>query len=86
MNQDCTEITVTNGASVKTGNLAIVDTENVRRRNARKAGGCLRVTTGVSKNKGEENITIKRRHFEGIGNFFKIISLLNESMIAEEEC
>lgn len=38
---------MTNGASVKTGNLAIADTENVRRRNARKAGGCLRVTTGT---------------------------------------
>lgn len=38
---------MTNGASVKTGNLAIVDTDIVRRRSVKRAGVCLRVTIGT---------------------------------------
>lgn len=53
------ETTVTNGASVKTGNIAIVDTDIVRRRSVKRAGVCLRVTIGVSKN--EENVANKRK-------------------------
>lgn len=53
------ETTVTNGASVKTGNLAIVDTDIVRRRSVKRAGVCLRVIIGVSKN--EENVANKRK-------------------------
>lgn len=48
------ESTVTNGASVKTDYLVIVDTELVRRRSVKKAGNCLRVTTGVSKKEGKK--------------------------------
>lgn len=53
------ETTVTNGASVKTGNRAIVDTDIVRRRSVKRAGVCLRVIIGVSKN--EENVANKRK-------------------------
>lgn len=38
---------MTNGASVKTGNLAIVDTDIVRRMSVKRAGVCLRVTIGT---------------------------------------
>lgn len=47
MSQDHTETTVTNGASVKTGNLAIVDTEDVPRGSVKRAGKFLRVTIGT---------------------------------------
>lgn len=53
------ETTVTNGASVKIGNHVIVDTDIVQRKSVKRAGVCLRVTIGVSKN--EENVANKRK-------------------------
>lgn len=53
------ETNVTNGASVKTGNHVIVDTDIVQRRSVKRAGVCLRVIIGVSKN--EENVANKRK-------------------------
>lgn len=46
------ETTVTNGASVETGNHVIVDTDIVQMMSVKKAGSFLRVTVGVSKTKG----------------------------------